>query len=77
MTTSELIKYLNVLPPDCKVMSNSGWECCETNIGGIWYSESTNEVHLTQGGECEKEEGYNRHALRENKSDFKMIYCEE
>ena len=68
MTNDEMAKFLVTLPPDCKVICNTGWEF-EADINGIWYSESLNEVHLTQGGTFEKNHGY--------KNGFKLIYCED
>lgn len=70
MTTKKLIEILSVLPDDCVVMSNSGWECDPSDVEGIWYSEELNEVHLTQGGRYENREGYSCR----NKC-FKKIYC--
>lgn len=75
MTKNELIKLLEPLPSDCVIMSNSGWECGETDIGGIWYNKNKNECHLTQGGIYQKEKGYkNDYGVREY---FEMLYCTE
>ena len=58
MTAKQLIDLLSRFPGDAIVMSNSGWECSETHIGRAWYSDELNEIHLTQGGDYEKREGY-------------------
>ena len=71
MINSKLIAILATLPSDADVVSNSGWECDPTDIGGIWYCEERNEIHLTQGGEYRKKykpvSGYRN-------SIFKCIY---
>lgn len=78
MTKAELIQHLSVLPNDCIIMSNSGWECSETDIGGIWYNRKTNECHLTQGGSFENENGYERDLLcPDEQKDFEKIFCTE
>lgn len=66
MTVNELMSRIAILPPDAIIMSNSGWECDPTDIGGIWYNRRLNEVHMTQGGYYEKEHGY--------KEGFQCIY---
>lgn len=67
MTTTELISHLNKLPKDCLVICNTGWEF-ESEINGVWYSKDRNECHLTQGGQYEKERGY--------EDGFEMIFCD-
>ena len=67
LTAAELTGWLQKVPADCKVMSNSGWECDETDIGGIYYNRERNEVHLTQGGYLEFKHGYI--------DGFETIYC--
>jgi hypothetical protein len=66
MTVQDMISHISVLPADAEILSNSGWECDPTDIGGIWYNPQLNEVHLTQGGEYQKEYGY--------KPGFKCIW---
>lgn len=75
MTKAELIQHLSVLPDDCTIMSNSGWECSESDIGGIWYNRSTNECHLTQGGSFQNEHGYRRIGYPGDEKDFEKIFC--
>ncbi len=69
-----MVFYLQKVPEDCVIMSNSRWECGETNIGGIWYNREFNECHLTQGGKYENSEGYmNDYGKR---AKFERIYCD-
>ena len=76
MTVQELTQHLSKVPQDARVMSNSGWEGCETDIGGIWYSKNRNEVHLTQGGYYERLEGYCPYTPgKKHMNDFEMIFC--
>ena len=44
---NQLIKDNNI-SKDVKLLSDSGWECSETEIGGVWYSESYNTIIFTQ-----------------------------
>lgn len=76
MTAAELITHLQKVPADCTVMSNSGWECDPTDIGGIWYNKRENEVHLTQGGKVQNEFGY-KPIFGGRSEDFEKIYCTE
>lgn len=69
MTKSELVGYLETVPPDCLIISNSGKEF-ESVVGGIWYNPATNECHLTQGGAVENEYGY------KSREGFVKIMCE-
>lgn len=66
MTVQDMISRISALPPNAEILSNSGWECDPTDIGGIWYNPGLNEVHLTQGGKYQKEYGY--------KPGFKCIW---
>lgn len=70
MTASKLISILATLPGNATVVSNSGWECDPTDIGGIYYCKETNEIHLTQGGNYENDYGYNTR----NSLIYKCIY---
>ena len=38
----------NNIPNDAVLMSDSGWECCATEMDGIYYNKSTNIVVFTQ-----------------------------
>lgn len=67
MTRAELVGYLEAVPSDCRIISNSGWEF-ESDIGGIWYNPTKNECHLTQGGKLENKRGY--------KDGFQKIMCD-
>ena len=44
---NQLIKDNNI-SKDVKLLSDSGWECSETEIGGVWYSEEYNVIIFTQ-----------------------------
>lgn len=39
----------NNIPEDVHLMSDSGWECDATDIGGIYYNEIFNLIIFTQG----------------------------
>lgn len=51
MTLAELndICKRNNIPDDVTLLSDSGWECCETEMNGVWYSEIDNAIVFTQG----------------------------
>lgn len=38
----------NNISKDVKLLSDSGWDLSETEIGGVWYSESYNTIIFTQ-----------------------------
>lgn len=50
MTLGELNKLCksNNIPDNVKLMSDSGWECCETEMNGVYYSEELNMIIFTQ-----------------------------
>lgn len=50
MTYKELKTIIesNNIPEDVHFMSNSGWECCATEMDGVYYSPSSNEIHFRQ-----------------------------
>lgn len=50
MTIAKLNKILreNNIPEDATLMSDSGWECSETDTDGVYYRSEDNTVVLTQ-----------------------------
>lgn len=51
MTFKELENLIttNAIPEDVKLLSDSGWECSETEMDGIWYNRELNTIVFTQG----------------------------
>lgn len=52
--TFELLSKLmdeNNIPKNVKLMSDSGWECFETNMDGIYYNREENKLIFTQSGD--------------------------
>lgn len=51
MTFEKLAKIIkeNNIPEDVHLMSDSGWECCATEMDGVWYAAEDNEIVFTQG----------------------------
>lgn len=50
--TLEKLKELcqqNIIPDDVELLSDSGWECGETDMDGVWYSKEANCIVFTQG----------------------------
>ena len=41
----------NNIPENVHLMSNSGWECCATEMDGILWNPIYNEIHFTQDTE--------------------------
>lgn len=64
----EIIEENNI-PDDCRMLSDSGWECGATDMDGIYYDAKQNEIIFTQGGSYEKRK-YNK-----NPNGLKMLYC--
>ena len=50
MTVKELkqILTINNIPEDARLMSDSGWECCATDMDGVYYNPKENIVVFTQ-----------------------------
>ena len=50
MTAGELINIFkqNNIPNDAILMSDSGWECCATDMDGAYYNKLKNIVVFTQ-----------------------------
>jgi hypothetical protein len=50
MTFKELedIMIKNNIPKNVKLMSDSGWECCATDMNGVFYRKKKNEIVFTQ-----------------------------
>lgn len=55
----KLVEKYNI-PDDAEMYSDSGWECSETDMDGVWYNEKRNEIIFTQYGfyTCEGERNY-------------------
>lgn len=53
MTYELLTKIVeeNNIPKDVKLMSDSGWECSESEMDGIFYSKEENILIFTQDGD--------------------------
>lgn len=45
----KIIEKFNI-PEDVTMLSDSGWECSETDMDGIWYNEEEKEIVFTQKG---------------------------
>lgn len=39
----------NQIPNDVELLSDSGWECCATNMDAIFYNPTSNTIVFTQG----------------------------
>lgn len=48
----------NDIPKDALLMSDSGWECCASDMDGVFYSKADNTVFITQGGWDDLAYGY-------------------
>ena len=43
----------NNIPEDVNLYADTGWECSETEINGVWYHEKDNLIIFTQKGKYE------------------------
>lgn len=52
MTIGKVLEVMNayIIPLNVHIMSDSGWECNETEMNGIWYNRKTNTMIFTQDG---------------------------
>lgn len=41
----------NNIPKDVALLSDSGWECSETEMNGVWYNKDENTIIFTQQGD--------------------------
>ena len=71
MTLELLNKIIqaNNIPPNVKLMSDSGWECCATDMDGIWYNAEENIIVFTQ-----RPQSYDKDYF--NNTKWKYIYGE-
>lgn len=60
----------NNIPKDVILMSDSGWECCETEMDAIWYSKEINTIVFT----VEDYSRYNRGGDIPKGTKFVRIY---
>lgn len=51
MTFKELQNIIkdNNIPEDVHLISDSGWECYATEMDGVYYNKTLNEIVFTQG----------------------------
>lgn len=56
---SDIIKEHDI-PENVRLMSDSGWECNETEMNGIWYNPELNTIIFTQGNYCEHDNWYDK-----------------
>ncbi len=63
---SKIIKENNI-PKDVRMMSDSGWECSETNMDGVFYNKNENVLVITQNG------GASDHPWFHSK-DYEILY---
>lgn len=45
----------NSIPHDVQLQSDSGWECCETEMDGVYYEAEENRLIFTQKGDVHDE----------------------
>lgn len=50
---NEICKKNNI-PENVKLMSDSGWECCETDMDGLYYSRKMNTLVITPTSEFDE-----------------------
>lgn len=68
---TDIIKTHNI-SEDVHLVSDSGWECYDTEMDGVWYYAEKNTIIFTQGGKYEKKRGY----LYEGKYPCECLFCE-
>lgn len=62
---SEIIEKNNI-PKNVTLLSDSGWECCSTEMDGIYYNPKDNEIVFTQDG--------NEYESYHNDDEWKLLY---
>lgn len=66
---AQIIKENNI-PEDAVMLSDSGWECCSTDMDGVYYNKETNELVFTQRGDKYEREYY-------DKPEWKLLHSKE
>ncbi len=68
MTFEQLSNIIaeNNIPHNVELQSDSGWECCETDMNGVYYDEQNNRLVFTQDGDVGDEWFKNK--------DIKILY---
>lgn len=53
MTIGEFKKIIKKfdIPEDVTLLSDSGWECSETDMDGVWYNKEEKQIIFTQVGD--------------------------
>ena len=62
--TFEILKKIiekHNIPENVRLRQDCGWECCATELNGVWYNAERNEIQFTQYGknEFDKEDEFN------------------
>lgn len=64
-TLSKIMKE-NDIPENVKLLSDSGWECSETEMNGVYYNREKNEMIFTQDGDGNDYQFYSK--------EWEMLY---
>lgn len=70
--TLELLNLIckqNNIPPNVHLTSNSGWECCATEMDGLFYNQEKNELMITQ-------DSCNYSIVKNSKLGYRCVYNE-
>ena len=53
MTIKDFYKIVqdNNIPDDVTMESDSGWQCCESDMDGVYYNEEEKRIIFTQNGD--------------------------
>lgn len=75
MTYKELRHIIedNNIPEDVHLMSNSGWECCATEMDGVYYSPSANEIHFVQSSKYRDANDYSIDDTGSHRTDWVLL----
>lgn len=52
----------NGIPHDVQLQSDSGWECCETEMNGVYYDSKEKRLIFTQEG-CASDEWFSKNGV--------------
>lgn len=72
---SEIIQKNNI-PADVHLLSDSGWECSETEMDGVWYNKKENIITFTQEEQRDPcyHPSYSSTYHGEKKEDWTLLY---
>lgn len=84
--TFEILKKvieMNNIPENVRLRQDCGWECCATELNGVWYNAKRNEIQFTQNGKREFDDENEFSDIpseirySDNRSEWALVYYDD